>query len=141
MADGESSAVDLVRRAFETLNERDRTTFLDLHADDVVLHVGDKVIRGAETVADEEWSHFDAFPDLTVEPDEIVAADGTVAVRWTATGTHEGEFRGIAPTGVRVEYHLMGMFRVEDAQVTEVWLVADRFALLQQIGASEVSTA
>lgn len=71
----------------------------------------------SEAVADEEWSHFDAFPDLTLEPDQIVADDGTVAVRWTATGTHEGDLRGISPTGTRVEYQLMGMFRVDDGSL------------------------
>lgn len=97
------------------------------------------VVR-VQAVAEEEWSLFDAFPDLTVEPDEIVAEDSMLAVRWTATGTHQGDFRGIAPTGVRVEYQLMGMFRVEGTQVTEVWLVADGLALLQQLGAVEALT-
>lgn len=138
----EVTAVDVVRGAFDALNERDRATFVDLHTEDVVVHVGSQVIRGADSIADEEFSHFEAFPDLRVEPDAIVAEDrgDTVAMRWTAIGTHEGDFRGTPPTGARVEYQLMGMFRVEDGQIAGVWLVSDRLTLLQQLGVFEPPT-
>lgn len=73
-------------------------------------------------------------------PDAIIADDESVGVRWTVAGTHEGEFNGIEPTGRTVTYSIMGMFRVADARIAEVWLVADRLGLLQQLGVIEPPT-
>jgi steroid delta-isomerase-like uncharacterized protein len=125
---------EVVQRTFDALNDRDRESFVQLHADDAVLHFVDEEIRGVEAITAEEWEHFDAFPDLTLIPDAMLAEDDTVAVRWTAVGTHEGEFNGIEPTGTEVEYSLMGMFRVKDGTIAKVWLAADRLGLMQQLG-------
>lgn len=125
---------DVVQDAFSALNDRDRDAFIELHSDDVVLHVADEEIQGVDAVVEEEWAHFDAFPDLTLTPDAIHAEDEIVGVRWTAAGTHEGEFKGIEPTMGNVDYSIMGMFRAADGKIEEVWLVADRLALLQQLG-------
>src|SRR5207248_10247126 len=45
-----------------------------------------------------------AFPDIHFRIDEIVgdADTDSIAVRWTATGTHQGDLMGIAPTGKRI---------------------------------------
>jgi predicted ester cyclase len=43
-----------------------------------------------------------AFPDLQVTPEHITATDEDVALAYTITGTHEGEFLGLAPTGSKV---------------------------------------
>jgi predicted ester cyclase len=40
-----------------------------------------------------------AFPDMEVTPEHMTATDEDVALAYTITGTHEGEFLGVAPTG------------------------------------------
>ena len=48
-------------------------------------------------------SLFAAFPDLERNVDEQLTDDMQhVVTRWTMTGTHKGEFLGIAPTGKRI---------------------------------------
>lgn len=43
-----------------------------------------------------------AFPDATLEIEDMLAEGDRVATRWTAAGTHEGEFMGVEPTGNEV---------------------------------------
>jgi len=75
-----------------------------------------------------------AFPDLRIEPDTIVAEGDWVAVQWTASGTHTGEFRGIAPTGKRVTYAAVSFYRLSDGKIAEERYLGDRLGLWQQLG-------
>lgn len=136
MASAQTSK-EVVQRGFDTLNERDRSAFTELHADDAVLYAFGKEFRGIDEIVANQFGFFEAFPDFTYAPDAIVAEGEMVAARWTAAGTHEGEFEGIEPTGKEVEFPVMGMFRVEDEQLVEVWLVADQLGLLTQLGVVE----
>ncbi len=77
---------------------------------------------------------FDAFPDLHYAVHDVVAAGDQVAVRWTATGTHRGEFEGVPPTGKQVTMAGMSLCRMEDSQIHEMWNVWDSLGLMQQIG-------
>ena len=60
-------------------------------------------VRGADTIKQEiEWFR-NAIPDLTYTVEDQVAEGDKVVSRYTATGTHQGEFFGVAPTGNRIE--------------------------------------
>lgn len=74
-----------------------------------------------------------AFPDLhaTIE-DEIAEGDKVVA-RLTFSGTHQGEFMEIAPTGRRVAYAVIDILRIADGQVVEHWALSDALGLMQQL--------
>ena len=66
--------------------------------------------------------------------DKTVAGDKTVA-RVRVTGTHEGEFMGVAPTAKRVDVQLIDIMRFDGAGlVCEHWGVADMLSLMQQLG-------
>lgn len=128
---------NVLQRAFDALNDQDRATFIDLHATDVVAHAGDESIHGIDDLVTEEFAYFDVFPDLTYTLDETVAEGDTVAALWTFTGTHEGKFHGIDPTRAKVEISVMGMFRIEEERVVEVWILSDQLGLMQQFGVVE----
>ena len=53
----------------------------------------------------------------------------------TMTGTHEGEFMGIAATGRRMEVPGMDLVRIRDGKAVEHWGVTDNLAMMQQLGA------
>jgi predicted ester cyclase len=80
-----------------------------------------------------EWI-LSVFPDHRFEVEDVVADGRTVAVRGTMTGTHEGEFMGIAPTGRRVAAQQSHWFRVVDGMIVEHWAVRDDLGMLQQLG-------
>lgn len=80
-----------------------------------------------------------AFPDLHVTIEDMLAEDDRVAVRITATHTHEGEFMGIPPTGVHGAHTGITIVRLEDGKVVEAWEESDMLGVLSQIGAVEVA--
>jgi predicted ester cyclase len=64
----------------------------------------------------------------------LIAEDDLVVVRWSVTGTHEGELRGIDPTGKEVTYEEWVMYRVEEGEITEMWAQADALGVFEQLG-------
>lgn len=140
MATTAQTSKEVVQRGFDALNDRDRGAFADLHADDAVIDVFGEEIRGIDAIVANQFGLFEAFSDLTYTPDIVVAEEETVVARWTATGTHDGEFEGIEPTAADVEFPVMGTFRVEDGRLAEVRILLDQLGLLQQLGVVDPPT-
>jgi steroid delta-isomerase-like uncharacterized protein len=87
----------------------------------------ERVERGSAALAE-------AFPDLrTAEADSVKDGD-KVAFRWLLSGTHEGEFMGVAPTGRRVEAMGMDIVRLADGEIVEHWGEFDAVGLLRRMG-------
>lgn len=77
----------------------------------------------------------EAFPDLRMKAEEVVAQGDKVAVRWTARGTHKGELFGIAPTGKQATVTGITIDRWAGGKIAESWTNWDTLGLLQQLGA------
>jgi steroid delta-isomerase-like uncharacterized protein len=75
-----------------------------------------------------------AFPDLFNRVEDLVSEDNKVAIRWTAEGTHQGKWRGIAPTGKRIAISGVTILRIEGGKITERWSYYDSSYLLQLSG-------
>jgi steroid delta-isomerase-like uncharacterized protein len=75
-----------------------------------------------------------AFPDLAVHLGEIVADGDTVATRWSAAGTHEGDMMGIPPTDKQIAVEGMNFYRLRGGRITDVWTQFDGVGMLQQLG-------
>ncbi len=76
-----------------------------------------------------------AFPDVHIEPAHVVADDDHVSIAYTLTGTHEGDFQGIAPTGRRIEARGVQIARFENGAIVERWGSSDELGIMQQLGA------
>ena len=77
-----------------------------------------------------------AFPDLQMVPQDVIASGDKAVARVRMTGTHTGEFMGMAATGKRVEMQLIDITRFgDDGRALEHWGVADMFTMMQQLGA------
>jgi hypothetical protein len=75
-----------------------------------------------------------AFPDLHVAVEDVIAEGDKVVVRNTVTGTHQGEYRGVPPTGKSVSYHEIFIFRFSGGRIAEIWGVVDVLSQLKQLG-------
>lgn len=77
---------------------------------------------------------FSAFPDLHANIDMLVAEGDVVVGRMTTTGTHRGEFMGIAATGKQVSFTETHIVRIANGKAVEHWGNSDDLAMMQQIG-------
>jgi len=73
------------------------------------------------------------FPDATMEINELIAEGDLVATRKTLRGTHRGELWDLAPTGNRVEFEFIDIFRVVDGKLIDHWTSMDLGALRNQM--------
>lgn len=76
-----------------------------------------------------------AFPDFNIEPEHMVATDDDVAIAYTISGTQEGEFLGVEPTGRKISARGVQIARFRDGQIVERWGSSDEAGILQQLGA------
>lgn len=77
-----------------------------------------------------------AYPDLRVTSEELIAEGDKVVSRNVVTGTHQGEYMGIAPTGRSVSYEEIFVMRLADDRIVETWGVVDVLGQLRQLGAA-----
>jgi steroid delta-isomerase-like uncharacterized protein len=75
-----------------------------------------------------------AFPDFKASIKDLIAEDDRIVIRMTWTGTHEGEFMGIPPTGNRISIGVYDILRIIDGMVVEHWGLMDNMAMMQQLG-------
>lgn len=78
----------------------------------------------------------EAFPDITIEVEDVVSAGDRIAFRSVMRGTHRGEFVGIPPTGRQVTVGLVDIIRVENGRFAEQWGGPDMLDLVRQLGAT-----
>jgi steroid delta-isomerase-like uncharacterized protein len=75
-----------------------------------------------------------AFPDLHLNVEDLIGEDDKVVARIVVTGTHLGDYMGVAPTGKSIAYDEIFIFRFADGRVVETWGVVDIFSQMKQLG-------
>lgn len=76
-----------------------------------------------------------AFPDAKVTIHEIIGSGGRIAVRASISGTHLGEWFGIAPTGKSFEMPIHEFHHIAGGKLTHTWHLEDWLGWLSQVGA------
>jgi len=76
-----------------------------------------------------------AFPDVAVHVDDVVAEGEFVVFHDHVTATSSGEFFGIPPTGRQVEWTEIHFFRLDGRRIVEHWTNFDQLGILTQLGA------
>ena len=75
-----------------------------------------------------------AFPDFHMRIDALIAEGDRVAVQGTISGTQQGEFMGMPPTGNAFSVANIEVFEIQDGKITARWGVADSASLMEQLG-------
>jgi steroid delta-isomerase-like uncharacterized protein len=133
--------IDVVRDAVDLFNADDLDGCVERMAPDFVMHLAElpDPLPGREAWRDGAAMMKQAFPDLQIEIDDIVASDDRVAVRLRLHGTHSGDYLGIPATGHPVSYVSHEFYRLADGKVTEEWICSDTASLFQQLGAGSAA--
>jgi len=120
----------------EVMNRRKLSTIDELMAPDLVEHeqLPPGIPMNREGVKLLFSMYHGAFSDIQVTIEDLIAEGDTVVGRLTVSGTHTGNFAGIPPTGKRVTFQLMDIFRTVGDTIVEHWGMPDQFGLLQQLG-------
>lgn len=77
---------------------------------------------------------FEAMPDFNYTIKKIVAEGDTVMMYSTTTATHSREWLGNPPTGNKLNFDVVDIFRIENGKIAEHWDVADTLKLFTQVG-------
>jgi predicted ester cyclase len=75
----------------------------------------------------------EAFAQLVVSIDDQVAEKDRVTTRWSAVGTHIGEFAGIPPTGREIVMAGIDIHRIDGDRLVELWEQLDLSAIISQM--------
>jgi steroid delta-isomerase-like uncharacterized protein len=126
-----------MRRAYDLISEGDIDGFGSLVAAGFVEHTETPGLSPTkEGVLELFRGYRAAFPDMRMDVEEIIASGDRTVARVTVSGTHDGEFLGMPPSGRRVDVQLIDIMRFDDAGlIAEHWGVVDMLSMLQQLGA------
>jgi predicted ester cyclase len=121
----------VVRRYYDrVLNGRELDAVGEFFADE---RVAEGVRRGC-------FGYFTAFPDLHASIEELIAEGDKVVCRSVSTGTHDGEFKGLAPTGRNASFESIDIFRIADGKFVGYWCLAGVAGLMRQLTEEPVAT-
>ncbi len=97
------------------------------------LRVGDNLVL-PDVIAPVAGMIYSAFPDYNATI-EFAVAEGDVAVtRIAETGTHQGDYMGVAATGKEVKWSESHCMVFKDGKIQELWMLPDVMAVMQQLG-------
>ena len=126
-----------IRRIYDELwNERNLAIAEELIAEDgtnydtglVPMPFGPEEMKGTVRMITA------AFPDNRHEVDEVIMDGDRVVLRCTLTGTHEGPFMGIPPTGRKIEVTEIHIYRLVDGKAVEHRVGRDDLGAMRQLG-------
>lgn len=128
--------MQLVNNVMALWNAHDTTRIGDYYDPDffgvdVALH---EPVVGHDGLARQMQDYITAFPDLQFTTERTVCQDESVALYWTAHGTHTGSILNIPPTGRRVDVRGVTFLTVLAGRVKEAVHVWDMAGLLRSLG-------
>ncbi len=126
------------KQAIQAINDRDWGFIQKLLSPNFIRHDLSEAfeeIKGHESFADFLQLVLKALPDYRIQIEDIFAAEDRLAMRFTASGTHQGELLGYAPTGKTVKINQINLYRFDGDKLAETWQLMDVAGFLRQIGA------
>jgi steroid delta-isomerase-like uncharacterized protein len=110
-------------------------TIDELIEPDVLIHMPLPIQATGAQALKQVWAMLlRGLPDLHVAVEDVIAEGPKVVSRNTVTGTHQGEYRGLPPTGKSVTYNEILIFRFAGGRIAEIWGVVDVFSQMKQLG-------
>ena len=120
----------------EVINKKDLDLMDEYCVSDFIDHNPDPGQgQGLEGVKESFRQALDAFPDLHLAIDDMIAEGDKVVSRLTFSGTHKAEFAGIPASGKSFSVPVIDIIRIVDGKAVERWGLYDSMSMMQQIGA------
>lgn len=130
----------LIRQLYEAVNTGDLDSLDAIVSDDFIEHEEFPGLptRGPEAPKAALGMFKAAFPNLEMTADDVLADGDKVVVRGTMSGTHMGDFMGIAPTNNSFKVQYIDIIQFDDGKATAHWGITDQAAMMQQLGLDDM---
>jgi len=123
------------RAAEKAFNDRDVEGIVGLWAEPARYTApGGQSAHGFDALRDREHELWNAFPDLRASMHVLGESGDGGALQVRFSGTHEGVFRGLEPTGRPFEFELIGVFTFEGEKVVAERVFYDRLEIAEKLG-------
>ena len=122
-----------VRWFDEVWNQGNTATIDELFPPQGVMHGLGPDIVGPQAYKMYHAGYRTAFPDFHMRIDDMVVEGDTIAIRWTASGTHSGNAPGMAATNLPATFTGMSFARVENGKLVESWNAFDELGMMRQL--------
>ncbi len=121
----------------ELINQRNLDSLRTVVADDVVRH--SNATPGVIVTNLDEFkafleTDFAVIPDSVMVIDMIFSAGDKVAVRAYYSGTQTGQMGPYPPSDKTVKLVFIGILRIENGKIAEIWVEWDNVSVLAQLG-------
>src|SRR5947207_10461275 len=124
----------IARRAFEEILSGGKFELAEeLYSKDFANHGIHRTVGLEEDQAALKGWH-QAFPDVVIVPEKLIAEGDLVTVYWIARGTNTGTGNGLPATGKKVEQAGITIWRIVDNKIKEEWSAFDQLSMMQQLG-------
>jgi steroid delta-isomerase-like uncharacterized protein len=125
----------LIQRYYQEVLTRGNLEVVDeIYAD--IIKIGGEMSLSREQFKTYAQVARGAFPDQIVNIQDQIAEGDKVVTRWTAKGTHQGDFLGLPPTGKQVTIKAIQIHQVIDGRIIAIWEEIDMLGLRKQLGLS-----
>jgi len=127
---------EIVNRFFEEFNKGNLEIFNELCSPDYRLYSPSDNPKpmSREAQIEAEKMARSAFPDLSLRIEKLFAAGDSVIIWGIATGTHQGEFQGIQPTGNKIEFGNIILMSLKNGKIVEAREEPNMLRFKQQLG-------
>ena len=124
----------VARQAFEEMLSRGRFELAEqLYARDFINHgIHHDASLEEDQAALKGWHQ--AFSNIVISPEKLIAEGDLVTIYWIARGTNTGAGNGLPATGKKVELAGITIWRILDGKIKEEWSAFDQLSMMQQLG-------
>lgn len=124
---------DIVKNFYEAVINQKNLNAIGNFLSENFIHNGEqRGLEGQKQVIQENF--FSAFPDIKVICEFFVCENNFVTVHNIWSGTHNGNFLGVAATGKHVEWQANAILKIENGKITRAWDENDFLSLFMQLG-------
>jgi steroid delta-isomerase-like uncharacterized protein len=129
-----ASNAELVRWAFEAINQHDLSPLGQFWTEETVERFPDRTCHGADEIVQYFEDVFAAIPDFRMELKAIAEQGDDVFAQWRLTGTHRGTLMGIEATNKPLEIDGMDHFVIREQRMVSNFVVFDQMQYARQLG-------
>jgi steroid delta-isomerase-like uncharacterized protein len=137
MTNDATANTELIRKAAQGVNDRDFAFVQSCFTNDFKRHDLAGAFPAAGSGSGEPINFLQelmkAFPDLRMGVEDIFSNGPRATTHFKFTGTHTGELFGFKPTGKKVSFSGINLYRFDNGRIAEVWNLWDWLGVMRQI--------